>query len=73
MCGISVIVNLQSRSQQKQVNGVNGDIRSRISKELEESLDRIAHRGPDSRGQWISEDDRVGTAPYSQVHDRNHS
>lgn len=32
-----------------------------LSKELEASLDRISHRGPDARGVWVSQDGRVGT------------
>ena len=60
MCGISVIVTLESHLRGKEINDVDGDLRSKISKQLDESLDTIAHRGPDSRGKWISEDNRVG-------------
>ena len=60
MCGISVIVTLDDHLRSKEANSVNGDIRSKISEELEESLETIAHRGPDSQGKWISEDNRVG-------------
>ena len=60
MCGISVIVTLEGHRRNKDVNGVNGDVRSKISRELDESLEMIAHRGPDSRGKWISDDNRVG-------------
>ena len=30
-------------------------------KELDQSLQQIVHRGPDSCGNWISDDCRVGT------------
>ena len=60
MCGISVIVALDAHPCGNHVEGANGNVRSRISKQLDESLDKIAHRGPDSRGQWISKDNRVG-------------
>lgn len=60
MCGISVIVALQGHLRGKDVNGANDDIRSKISTELDQSLEMIAHRGPDSQGKWISEDNRVG-------------
>jgi hypothetical protein len=32
-----------------------------ISDKLDQSLDNIAHRSPDSPGKWITEDSRVGT------------
>lgn len=60
MCGISVVVALEGHSRDNGVNGVNGEVRSKISRELDESLEMIAHRGPDSRGKWISDDNRVG-------------
>ena len=60
MCGISVIVALEGHLGGKDVHGANDDIRSKISKELDRSLAMIAHRGPDSQGKWISEDNRVG-------------
>jgi hypothetical protein len=34
--------------------------RKEICSTLDASLDKIKHRGPDSRGRWISEDNRVG-------------
>lgn len=71
MCGISCIVTLQkSRHKPKEPaslpNGIqaaelNGDAdHNRLAKKLDASLEMIKHRGPDSRGQWISEDNRVG-------------
>lgn len=62
MCGISVIVALEGHLRGKDVNAANGDIKSKISQELDRSLEMIAHRGPDSQGQWISEDNRVGNS-----------
>ncbi|KAL1636238.1 hypothetical protein SLS56_001217 [Neofusicoccum ribis] len=50
MCGISCIVHQDDPS----------DIdRSKLSQELDASLEAIKHRGPDSRGQWISPDNRI--------------
>ena len=74
MCGISVIVALEGQTHEFQRNrkakptpgGVEGvslgkdDEANDIAKELDESLDYLIHRGPDSRGQWISPDKRVG-------------
>jgi len=34
--------------------------RQRVYQDLQASLDKIQHRGPDSRNHWISEDTRVG-------------
>jgi len=71
MCGISCILSLQNCTHNLgQTNGatngsrghpVNGDTsHDMLAKEMENSLDMIQHRGPDARGQWISEDKRVG-------------
>ncbi|GME22605.1 asparagine synthase [Neofusicoccum parvum] len=50
MCGISCIVHQDDPS----------DIdRTKLSQELDASLEAIKHRGPDSRGQWISPDNRI--------------
>lgn len=78
MCGISVIVALQGQNHESKVilnghrpEGVNGvDIHedeeaAKLAIELDQSLDIIAHRGPDSRGQWISDDKRVGPRPMT--------
>jgi asparagine synthase (glutamine-hydrolysing) len=51
MCGISCCLAL---------NGHKPRDASILEKTLESSLDVIKHRGPDSRGHWISEDCRVG-------------
>ncbi|KKY19459.1 putative asparagine synthase [Diplodia seriata] len=50
MCGISCIVH------QGNPSGIDRD---KLSQELDASLEAIRHRGPDSRGQWISPDNRV--------------
>jgi len=73
MCGISVIVALEGQTHDlsKLPNGVypegvaGVDIHTdkdaaKLAKELDESLEMLLHRGPDSRGQWISDDKRVG-------------
>lgn len=68
MCGISCILALQHSHHKlpdpanlsKSVH-TNGDAdHAKLSAELDASLDQIEHRGPDSRGQWISNDKRVG-------------
>lgn len=71
MCGISCILALQHSHHKlpnianlnKPIPGVqtNGDTdHTKLALELDASLDQIKHRGPDSRGQWISNDKRVG-------------
>jgi hypothetical protein len=37
--------------------------RDDVQEALDASLDKIQHRGPDSRGHWISDDNRVGMLP----------
>ena len=69
MCGISVIVALDQKNLKKGIDVtspegvVNGSHRRSVSEKLDESLDLLAHCGPDSRGQWVSGDGRVGTSP----------
>jgi len=76
MCGISVIVALQGQTHQFPEsasspipNGVDIHLgkdpkhdayAAKLSRELDDSLKVIDHRGPDSRGQWISDCKRVG-------------
>ena len=73
MCGISVVVALQQRKSHsrdsegeshfpyvKNTKSQMDDVGLQMSEELDKSLDILAHRGPDSRGQWISEDNQVG-------------
>ena len=59
MCGICCAVRLpsESKSNSRQVNGYNGDD---LETGLKAGLERIAHRGPDAQGHWVSEDGRVG-------------
>ena len=52
MCGISCLVALDDGSVLR--------TRNQLERDLHASLDLIKHRGPDSRGHWISHDDRVG-------------
>lgn len=55
MCGISVVIALHGTS-------LDDGTRS-ILAQLNESLDRISHRGPDSRGIWVNDDQSVGNEP----------
>ena len=68
MCGISTVVTLRSQigpaaqsaeNPHLHTNGMDctGDA---LEKKLQNSLDRIAHRGPDARGIWTSEQGQVG-------------
>lgn len=63
MCGISCAVALRG-------HGPLDHNRERLNRTLKESLDTIKHRGPDSNGQWISENQRVGksSAPIKIYH-----
>lgn len=72
MCGISCIVALENctyrpKSPHHVPHGIEGieldndAHRTAIAAELDASLELIKHRGPDSRGQWISPDKCVGT------------
>lgn len=54
MCGISCAVTLRGHQP------LCGN-RATLSKIVNESLDTIKHRGPDSNGQWISDNERIGT------------
>ncbi len=59
MCGISAVVTLDG------INAVSLDksiYLQKLTRTLDESLDSIKHRGPDARGQWISENNRVGNS-----------
>jgi len=71
MCGISCILSLASQAQHQQQQPRNGERktavaneRERLDKELNASLAKIAHRGPDNCNNWISDDCRVGTLAY---------
>jgi hypothetical protein len=56
MCGISVVVDIERSGSR----GRNDEARRMLYEELDKSLDAIKHRGPDTRGIWISEDNYVG-------------
>jgi asparagine synthase (glutamine-hydrolysing) len=76
MCGISCVFGLKAHSpepHQHQTNGyANGDAhmqeRKKLLRDLDQSLDKIKHRGPDSRGYWLSADNRVGTLVVISLH-----
>lgn len=76
MCGISCVFGLKAHSpqpHQQQPNGyTNGDTqaqeRKMLLRDLDQSLEKIKHRGPDSRGHWLSEDNRVGTLVVPSIH-----
>ena len=68
MCGISCILTLSGEHFQRQDRPRNGELkqslvsrRQKVEQELDASLAQIKHRGPDSCGNWISDDCRVGT------------
>ncbi|KAJ5802306.1 uncharacterized protein N7503_004756 [Penicillium pulvis] len=54
MCGISALLSLEGRP----VSSTEKHLAS-LDDQLSESLDTIQHRGPDARGQWVSEDGKV--------------
>ena len=55
MCGSIAIVALDQHGPYKTPRS-----REDISRRLNNGLHEIRHRGPDSQGQWISPDGRVG-------------
>lgn len=81
MCGISCILALQHNHPHKptsdpchvsngHIEGVTltgNPIHDSIAHELDASLEQIKHRGPDSRGQWISPDGRVGPLTLDEI------
>ncbi len=62
MCGISVIVALERHGRRHAARD-----KAETSERLTNSLERIKHRGPDSQGQWISHDGRVGPLPSLNI------
>ncbi|KAK1976469.1 asparagine synthase [Colletotrichum cereale] len=69
MCGITAIIKLRQGTRLQAVKkqpGLNVEGQSNLQKhndlrmKLAESLSKIAHRGPDAEGIWISEDGSVG-------------
>lgn len=56
VCGISVVFDIERSGSR----GGNDEARRMLHEELDKSLEAIKHRGPDSRGIWISDDNYVG-------------
>ena len=65
MCGISAIVALTDPVQggHRATGNNKGDDNDALTREMENSLQLIKHRGPDSSGIWINPDQRIGTTP----------
>lgn len=59
MCGSIAIVALEQHRNKTRS-------RTEISQRLENGLAQIKHRGPDSQGQWVSHDDRVGPSHHTE-------
>ncbi|EMC99897.1 hypothetical protein BAUCODRAFT_102022 [Baudoinia panamericana UAMH 10762] len=66
MCGITCILSLSGPNSSQHANGsLNGAPKepdtglAKVKKELDASMAQIKHRGPDSCGDWISDDCRV--------------
>lgn len=57
MCGLTAILSFRNQPDSSPAI---------TSKEIDDSLEIVKHRGPDARGQWISPDGRVGKSlcPY---------
>ena len=55
MCGITAIITLDNSQEISSY-----DYKLRLEREITQSLDKINHRGPDARGSWISNGNRVG-------------
>lgn len=74
MCGISTIVVLPRPAVNENGGSSSLDDRGKpesktstrqgLHDEMQESLNTIKHRGPDSSGVWISENERIGMASY---------
>jgi asparagine synthetase B (glutamine-hydrolysing) len=66
MCGISTVVTLRAHASKPNVSSTNGtcdatrEYRKILENDIDASLQRIAHRGPDSRHIWMSECGQVG-------------
>ncbi|KAK3298785.1 uncharacterized protein B0H64DRAFT_415344 [Chaetomium fimeti] len=56
MCGITVSIALDRRQRQPCTPETRADLETKLSN----SLDLIAHRGPDAKGIWINEDASIG-------------
>jgi asparagine synthetase B (glutamine-hydrolysing) len=66
MCGISCVVTLRGNGAKANSYGARfqaeayGRERHVLSQQMEKSLETIKHRGPDGRGYWFSDFNRVG-------------
>ncbi|KAL4794369.1 nucleophile aminohydrolase [Aspergillus venezuelensis] len=58
MCGITAILRLKDASNCSQCSE-NVDQQA-LSRQMDESLELVKHRGPDARGQWFDSNHRVG-------------
>ena len=69
MCGITAIVSLDNRTRRKcPVDVSHDDVgKERLTRKIHESLNIIEHRGPDSSGVWISEDERIGSIASKSI------
>lgn len=56
MCGISCVVAVDKRDEANGQSSTGKELQS----ELDASLEYIKHRGPDAKGIWTSDDQRVG-------------
>lgn len=73
MCGISAIVSLDRskitegipKDESVHVNGSNRS--DELVRQMQESLDLIKHRGPDSSGIWISDADDIGLHAFTTL------
>ncbi|KAL4995558.1 hypothetical protein BDV10DRAFT_187985 [Aspergillus recurvatus] len=57
MCGLSAILSLSEGTNCPRVDNAHPQA---LTGQMDESLELVKHRGPDSRGQWFSPDYRVG-------------
>ena len=66
MCGISAIIALADPPQDG--HRLRGDEKEVVlTREMEDSLQLIKHRGPDFSGIWVSTDQRIGMTSPSLV------
>jgi len=64
MCGITVSIALDRRQRQPCTPETRADLETKLSN----SLDLIAHRGPDAKGIWINEDASIGSLKSHDLH-----
>lgn len=66
MCGISARVALGPSNGSKAAKASLESSLEAIRGQLDKSLDAIAHRGPDAKGIWVSDDGGVGETFFPQ-------